>query len=160
MHHHGYAWLGEKKTFDRDSLRRPAGNAPTASSEKDVQDRHREAGAAFPHSDVPPVQTAHWLLKPPSLIRGTWEEPKEAGAWLGLRLAEFAPRFASEQERKAVRLALLVTGAVERLAEGGDVSLGHYLSGTLFHSVALVTCSPNRAAPDLPCPRPTGFRTA
>ncbi|MFD3645865.1 hypothetical protein ACFWVT_00880 [Streptomyces cyaneofuscatus] len=47
--------------------------------------------------------------------------------------------------------------AVERLAWGGDVSLGHYLRGTVLHSVALVTCSPNRSAPDLPCPaRKTG----
>ncbi|GBQ00060.1 hypothetical protein SSP531S_14680 [Streptomyces spongiicola] len=86
------------------------------------------------------------------MIRGTWEEPKEAGEWLGLRLAEFATRFASEQDREVTRLVLLVKAAVERLTWGGDVSLGHYLKGTVFHSVALVTCSPNRAAPDLPCP--------
>ncbi|MFD7262799.1 hypothetical protein [Streptomyces sp. NPDC059874] len=152
MHHHGYAWIGEKQTFDKESIRRPAGQAPTVSSEKDVLDRYREAVAVFPTSDVPPIQTAHWLMKPPSAVRGTWEEPKEAGEWLGLQLAEFAPRFASEGDREAARLVLLVKGAVERLTWGGDVSLGHYLSGTVFHSVALVTCSPNRAAPDLTCP--------
>ncbi|MFC8275195.1 hypothetical protein ACFUJR_22155 [Streptomyces sp. NPDC057271] len=152
MHHHGYAWVGEKKTFDKESIRRPAGQAPTASSEMEVHDRYREAVAVFPNTDVPPIQTAHWLMKPPSMIRGTWEEPKEAGEWLGLQLAEFAPRFASEQDREVTRLALLVKGAVERLAWGGDVALGHYLKGTVFHSVALVTCTPNRAAPDLPCP--------
>ncbi|GAA3272950.1 hypothetical protein [Streptomyces lavendulae] len=152
MHHHGYAWLGEKKSFDKESIRRPAGRAPTVSSEKDVLDRYREAVAVFPTSDVPPIQTAHWLMKPPSAVRGTWEEPKEAGEWLGLRLAEFAPRFASEGDRDAARLVLLLKGAVERLTWGGDVSLGHYLSGTVFHSVALVTCSPNRTAPDLTCP--------
>ncbi|MFF1337932.1 hypothetical protein ACFVYT_08460 [Streptomyces sp. NPDC058290] len=108
--------------------------------------------AVFPTSDVPPIQTAHWLMKPPSAIRGTWQEPKKAGEWLGLQLAECAPRFASEEDREATRLVLLVSAAVERLTWGGDVSLGHYLKGTVFHSVALVTCSPNRAAPDLPCP--------
>ncbi|MFK0218792.1 hypothetical protein ACIQWN_11480 [Streptomyces vinaceus] len=152
MHHHGYAWVGEKKTFDKESIRRPAGQAPTASSEMEVHDRYREAVAVFPTTDVPPIQTAYWLMKPPSMIRGTWEEPKEAGEWLGLQLAEFAPRFASEQDREVTRLVLLVKGAVERLASGGDVALGQYLKGTVFHSVALVTCTPNRAAPDLPCP--------
>ncbi|GAA0457427.1 hypothetical protein ABZ951_03855 [Streptomyces sp. NPDC046215] len=152
MHHHGYAWLGEKKAFDKESIRRPPGQAPTASSEKEVHDRYREALAVFPTSDVPPIQTAHWLIKPPSMIRGTWEEPKEAGEWLGNQLAEFAPRFASEEDRDVTRLALLVQAAADRLTWGGDVSLGHYLKGTVYHSVALVTCSPNRAAPDLPCP--------
>ncbi|MFD7547600.1 hypothetical protein ACFV0R_24020 [Streptomyces sp. NPDC059578] len=152
MHHHGYAWLGEKKAFDKESIRRPPGRAPTATCEKEVVDRYREAVVVFPTSDVPPIQTAHWLMKPPSVIRGTWQEAQGAGTWLGRQLAEFAPRFASEEERSEIRLALLVEVAVERLTWGGDVSLGHYLKGTVFHSVALVTCSPNRAAPDLPCP--------
>ncbi|WP_188266489.1 MULTISPECIES: hypothetical protein [unclassified Streptomyces] len=46
--------------------------------------------------------------------------------------------------------------AVERLAWGGDVSLGHYLEGTAFHSLALATCSPNHTTPDLPCPARQG----
>lgn len=152
MHHHGYAWVGEKKTFDKESIRRPPGQPPTPSSEREVADRYREAVTAFPTSDVPPIQMAHWLMKPPSMIRGTWEEPKDAGEWLGLQLAQFAPRFASDQEREAARLVRLTRSAVERLMWGGDVSLGHYLTGTVFHSVTLVTCSPNRADPDIPCP--------
>jgi hypothetical protein len=91
-------------------------------------------------------------MKPPSMVRGTWDEPKEAGEWLGRLLTELAPRFASEQDRNVARLALLVTSAVERLAWGGDVSLGHYLTGTVFHSAALVTCSPNGADSGIPCP--------
>lgn len=152
MHHHGYAWIGEKKAFDKESIRRPPGQAPTATSTQEVLDRYREAVAEFPTSTLPPLQTAHWLMKPPSMVRGTWEDPKEAGGWLGLQLGEFAPRFAVEAERETTRLVLLVKAAVERLAWGGDVSLGHYLQGAVFHSVALVTCSPNRSAPDLPCP--------
>ncbi|MFJ8249185.1 hypothetical protein [Streptomyces sp. NPDC094466] len=152
MHHHGYAWVGEKATFDKESVRRPPGEAPTATSEQEVHHRYREAVAAFPSSGVPPMQTAHWLMKPSSTIRGTWEEPEEAGAWLSLQLTDHAARFASPQDREATRLPLLVEAAVERLTEGGDVSLGHYLRGTPFHSVALVTCSPNRSTPDLPCP--------
>ncbi|WP_052848714.1 hypothetical protein [Streptomyces avicenniae] len=153
MHHHGYTWLGEKKTFDRESIRRPPPDQPPAgSSERDVLDRYREAVATFPTSEVPPLQTAHWLMKPPALIRGTWEEPKEAGAWLERELAAYAPRFASVADQEAARLAGLGTAAVEHLARGGDVSLGHYLRGTLFHSIAVVTCSPHHTAPELPCP--------
>lgn len=90
---------------------------------------------------MPPIQTAHWLMKPPSTIPGTREEPKEAGEWLGLQLAEFAPRFASPQEADAIHLVVLVRAAVERLTWGGDVSLGHYLSGTVFHSTRMPSSS-------------------
>ncbi|WP_327361141.1 hypothetical protein [Streptomyces sp. NBC_01296] len=152
MHHHGYAWLGEKQDFDKEGVRRPPGGPPTVGSPQEVIDRYRQAVAEFPVSGMPPIQTAHWLMKPPSTIRGTWEEPKEAGEWLSLQLAEFAPRCAAEAERDVTRLVVLVGAAVERLTWGGDVSLGHYLSGTVFHSVAVVTCSPNRAEPGLLCP--------
>ncbi|MFD5191455.1 hypothetical protein ACFWMU_25485 [Streptomyces sp. NPDC058357] len=152
MHIHGYAWLGEKRAFDKESLRRPPGAPPTASSPSDVIERYRSAVSEFPVTDVPPLQTVHWLMKPASMVRGTWQEPKEAGKWLSLQFAEFAPRFASEPEREASRLELRVKAAVERLTWGGDVSLGHYLNGTVFHSLALVTCSPNHSDDDLPCP--------
>ncbi|MEV1009161.1 hypothetical protein [Streptomyces sp. NPDC049881] len=153
MHHHGYTWLGDKKTFDKESIRRPPpAQPPAGSGDTDVRDRYREAVAVFPASDVPPLQTAHWLMKPPALIRGTWDEPKDAGAWLEARLAEQAPRFASPGDADAARLVILVKAAIDQLAWGGDVSLGHYLKGALFHSAALVTCTPNRAAPALRCP--------
>ncbi|MER6250240.1 MULTISPECIES: hypothetical protein [unclassified Streptomyces] len=158
MHHHGYAWVGEKKAFDNEALRRPPHpNPPPPAAKEDAAaqrlvDRYREVVAEFSVTGLPPMQTAHWLMKPPGTVKGTWEEPKEAGEWLGLQLAEAAPRFASEADREVTRLVLLVKAAVERLTWGGDVSLGHYLNGTLFHSVALVTCSPNRSSPELPCP--------
>ncbi|MEU9419550.1 hypothetical protein [Streptomyces sp. NPDC048272] len=152
MHHHGYAWLGEKEAFDKEGVRRPPGKPPTVGSPQEVIDRYRRAVAEFPTSGMPPIQTAHWLMKPASVVRGTWEEPKEAGEWLGLQLAAFAPRFASAQDADATRLLVMVKSAVESLTWGGDVSLGHYIKGTVFHSVALVTCSPNRAEPTLPCP--------
>ncbi|WP_308344943.1 hypothetical protein [Streptomyces sp. ISL-94] len=154
MHHHGYAWLGEKATFDQEGTRRPAGPQPPPGIPQGLVDRYRRAVIEFPTSDVPPIETAFWLMKPPSLIRGTWTELKEAGEWLGTQLAEFAPRYASESDRDVARLVALVNAAVERLTWGGDVSLGHYLKGTVFHSVALVTCSPNRSAPELSCPLP------
>ncbi|WKK27468.1 hypothetical protein QZH56_12940 [Streptomyces olivoreticuli] len=153
MHVHGYLWTGEKTTFDKESVRRPPPSlAPTETSPDEVQQRYREAVAEWKTTDVPPIETAYWLMKPSRLIRGTWDEPKEAAEWLGERLTEHAPRFASDHDQDTTRLAVLVASAAERLALGGDASLGFYLRGTLFLSVALVTCSPNRAAPELSCP--------
>ncbi|GAA0389151.1 hypothetical protein [Streptomyces luteireticuli] len=152
MHAHGYLWTGEKTTFDKESIRRPPPPlAPTTTSPDEVQQRYREAVAEWKTTDVPPIETALWLLKPPRLIRGTWEEPKEAADWLGQQLTEHASRFASDHDRDTTRMDVLVASAAERLALGGDISLGFYLRGTLFLSVALVTCSPNRANPELPC---------
>ncbi|MGW1071365.1 hypothetical protein [Streptomyces sp. NPDC002537] len=153
MHVHGYLWTGEKTTFDKESIRRPPSSSPpTATSPDDVQQRYREAVVEWKTTDVPPIETAYWLLKPARLIRGTWEEPKEAADWLGQQLAEHAPRFASEHDRDTTRMVVLAASATERLALGGDVSLGFYLRGTLFLSVALVTCSPNRAESKANCP--------
>jgi hypothetical protein len=133
LHIHGYAWWGEKFAFDKEGDRRPE-------------------SPGFPYSELPPMQTAHWLTKPSALIRGTWEDPKSAAEWLDDQLRQFAPRFASRAERDTTRLTDLVVSAAERLTWGGDVSLGHYLSGTLFHSVSLVTCTPNGAASEVSCP--------
>ncbi|MGW1222223.1 hypothetical protein ACWD6O_31465 [Streptomyces californicus] len=159
MHHHGYLWTGSKQRFDEEALRRPptpdpspapAGDDDTAG--KRLAERYREVKAEFPIVDLPPLETAHWLIKPRKLVRGTWEEPKEAAEWFGERLAEYAPRFASESDRDSTRLALLVNAAAERLGRGGNVSHGFYLERPSFLSVALVCCSPNRAVPDLSCP--------
>lgn len=139
--------------FDKESVRRPPPSlAPTATSPDEVQQRYQEAVAEWKTADVPPIETAYWLLKPARLIRGTWDEPKEAANWLGQQLAEHAPRFTSEHDRDTTRTVVLVASAAERLALGGDVSLGFYLRGALFLSVALVTCSPNRAESGLLCP--------
>lgn len=108
--------------------------------------------AAFPVSELPPIQTAHWLMKPPAAIRGTWEEPERAVAWMKKQLAAYATRFDSRVYQDSARLALVTDSAAERLGWGGDVSLGFYLERPAFLSLALVTCSPNRAAPALACP--------
>lgn len=102
--------------------------------------------------DLPPLETAYWLMKPRSLVRVTWDEAKEAASWLGEQLAEYAPRFASEAHRDTTHLARLVNSAAERLESGADVSLGFYLERPAYLSLALVTCSPNRSKPELPCP--------
>ncbi|MEV6591544.1 hypothetical protein [Streptomyces acidicola] len=153
MHHHGYLWAGPKGRFDNEALRRPPRpEPPPAGSKPELLQRYRDVAAEFPTSDLPPLETAYWLIKPPSLIRGTWDEATEAAAWLGERLTEHAPRFASEKDRSTTRLATLINSVARRLGSGSDVSLGFYLERPAYLSLALVACSPNRARPELPCP--------
>ncbi len=153
MHHHAYLWTGPKTRFDDEALRRPPHpDPPPAGSRPELIERYRLVAAEFRTADLPPLETAYWLVKPRSLVRGTWEEAKEAAAWLGERLAEYAPRFTAEHDRDTARLARLVDAAAERLHAGGDVSYGHYLERPSYLSLAVVTCSPNRTLPELPCP--------
>ncbi|MDG9719264.1 hypothetical protein [Streptomyces sp. DH24] len=154
MHHHGYLWTGPKDRFDQEALRRPPHpEPPPPGSRPELVQRYREVASAFPASELPPLETAYWLLKPPALVRGTWGEAEDAAAWLGERLAEFAPRFAAGGGREGGYLARHVGSAVARLRAGGDVSLGFYLERPSYLSLALVTCSPNRERPELPCPQ-------
>ncbi|MFI5799983.1 hypothetical protein [Streptomyces sp. NPDC051677] len=110
------------------ALRRPPHpEPPPAGGRPERVQRYREVGAEFRVVDLPPIETAYWLIKPRTLVRGTWDEPMEA-------------------ERDVGRLAGLVESAAERLAWGGDVSLGFYLEHPSYLSLAVVTCSPERAA--------------
>ncbi|PAZ13368.1 hypothetical protein CLM62_25840 [Streptomyces sp. SA15] len=145
--------IGPKQRFDNEALRRPQHPEPPPVGAKPEQiQRYREVVAEFPVEDLPPLEIAYWLIKPRTLVRGTWDEPKEAAAWLGERLTEHAFRFACEAQRDTAHLALLVNSSVDKLSWGGDVSLSFYLERPSYLSVALVTCSPNLAHPELACP--------
>ncbi|WP_405677838.1 hypothetical protein OG292_25820 [Streptomyces sp. NBC_01511] len=153
MHHHGYLWPGSKQRFDHEALRRPPPpDPPPVDSNPELIQRYKKVRAEFPVVNLPPLETAYWLIKPSELIRGTWQEPKEAATWLGERLAEYALRFASERDRNSTYLSELVNSTAELLGWGEDLSCGFYLERPAYLSVALVTCSPNRAAPELACP--------
>ena len=153
MHHHGFLWTGPKERFDQEALRRPPHpEPPPAGSKPELLQRYREVVAEFPTSDLPPLETAYWLVKPRSLVQGTWYEAKEAAAWIGERLAEHAHRFGSGRDRDTTHLVRLVNAAAERLHSGADVSYGFYLERPSYLSLAVVTCSPNRAKPELACP--------
>ncbi|MEU5525300.1 hypothetical protein ABZ759_32990 [Streptomyces sp. NPDC047860] len=153
MHHHAYLWAGPKTRFDDEALRRPPHpDPPPAGSRPELIERYRLVAAEFRTSDLPPLEAAYWLIKPRSVVRGTWTEAKDAAAWLGERLAEYAPRFAAEHDRDTARLARLVDSAAERLHAGGDVSYGHYLERPSYLFLAVVTCFPNRTTPELACP--------
>ncbi len=153
MHHHGYLWTGPKERFDQEALRRPPHpEPPPAGSRPELIQRYREVAAEFRTVDLPPLETAYWLIKPQPLVRGTWDEPKDAAAWLTQRLTEYTHRFASERERDPTRQATLAGSAAERLESGGDMSYGFYLEHPSYLSLALVTCSPNHSKPELTCP--------
>ncbi|MFD9906768.1 hypothetical protein [Streptomyces sp. NPDC059063] len=145
--------MGPKQRFDVEALRRPAHpDPPPPGSRPELIQRHRAVAAEFPAVDLPPLETAYWLIKPGAMVRGTWQEPQGAAAWLGEQLVAHAPRFASAADRDGSRIAALVDSAAERLSRGGDVSHGFYLERPAFLSLALVCCSPNRALPGLACP--------
>ncbi|OYP17303.1 hypothetical protein CFC35_24685 [Streptomyces sp. FBKL.4005] len=158
MHHHGYLWTGPKERFDDEALRRPPHPEPPPPPGPDdpaaerLFRRYRDVASEFPVVDLPPLETAYWLIKPRSLIRGSWSDPEEAAVWLGERLDEFASRFANDWEREGGWLSARVDSAAERLRCGGDVSLGVYLEHPAFLSLAVVTCSPNSGRGELPCP--------
>ncbi|MGX9891355.1 hypothetical protein [Streptomyces sp. NPDC002276] len=153
MHHHAYLWTGPKARFDQEALRRPPHpDPPPPGSRPELIQRYREVAAEFPTADLPPLETSYWLIKPPSLVRGTWVAPADAAAWLGDQLAAYRTRFANAAHRDARHLAALVASATARLASGHDSSYGFYLERPTYLSVALVTCTPNRARPNLPCP--------
>jgi hypothetical protein len=153
VHHHAYLWTGPKPRFDQEALRRPPHpEPPPPTSRPELIQRYREVTAEFPVSDLPPLETAYWLIKPPSLVRGTWVAPADAAAWLGEQLAAYTHRFASSAHRDAAHLAALVTSATARLTSGHDSSYGFYLERPAYLSLALVTCTPNRTRPDFPCP--------
>jgi hypothetical protein len=153
VHHHGYLWTGPKDRFDEEALRRPPHpEPPPPDSRPELVRRHRDVAATFPASELPPLETAYWLVKPRSLVRGTWDEARDAADWLAERLAEYAPRFTAGSGCGADSPGRHVASAVERLRAGGDVSLGFYLERPAYLSLALVTCSPNRARPELACP--------
>ncbi|MFJ6568683.1 hypothetical protein ACIQNU_14755 [Streptomyces sp. NPDC091292] len=152
MHYHGYLWTGPKQRFDDEALRRPPHpDPPPPYGRPELIQRYKEVMAEFPLVDLPPLETAYWLIKSRNLVRGTWPEPKEAAAWLGERMTEYAPRFQSAADRDVTGPAVLIDCAAERLGWGGDVSHGWYLERPVFLSLALVCC-PNRIRAELPCP--------
>ncbi|MGW2324942.1 hypothetical protein ACWC5C_04155 [Streptomyces sp. NPDC001700] len=121
-HHHGYTWLGSGHELSKDGPRRPI---------------HPE----FTSSKVVPLEVAHWLLKPPSFIQGTWTDPAEAVDWF------------ESQAHAHGAVAGAAARAVGAVKAGEDVVGGWYLTGQRFLSVCLVACGPHRMRPEIPCPQ-------
>ncbi|MFE9063359.1 hypothetical protein [Streptomyces violaceusniger] len=133
-HHHGYTWLGSGHDLLKDGPRRPI---------------HPE----FKASKVVPLELAHWLLKPPTFVQGTWTDPTQAATWFGERAREHAHSFASVHDRAPETLSAKVQGAAEAVAGGEDAAGGWYLTGQRFLSVCLIACGPHRLRPEIGCPQ-------
>ncbi|WP_421107911.1 hypothetical protein [Streptomyces sp. NEAU-S77] len=142
-HHHGYTWLGSGYELLKDGPRRPI---------------HPE----FTSSKVVPLEVAHWLLKPPSFIQGTWTDPTDAADWFEKHAHAHMAGFVPEDDRHETRLKDTAARAVGAMKAGEDVVGGWYLTGQRFLSVCLVACGPHRMRPEIPCPRrlTPGPRTA
>lgn len=130
-HHHGYTWLGSGFDLHRDGPRRAV--HPT-----------------FATNPLPPLEVAHWLLKPASLVRGTWNDSHEAAEWFASQVRSHSASFATPPDRPPVddRIPTIA----QQAADGTDIVGGWWLTGQRFLSVSLVACCPHRLRPSYPCP--------
>lgn len=133
-HHHGYTWLGSARDLLKDGPRRPI---------------HPE----FKTTRTVPLERAHWLLKPPSFIQGTWTDPTQAAEWFAIRTREHAASFASDHDRTPEALSAKLDNTTKALAAGEDIVGGWYLIGQRFLSICLIACSPHRLRPEIVCPQ-------
>ena len=150
-HWHCYRWSGERRTYDDESARRPphliAHNLPPHEWKQIAATSH-----AFMASDVPPLEVAHWLLRPARTIKATFQEPQKASAWYRDQVTELTPTFMTHHDKNPTRQAERFAAAEDRLSWGGDVVGGWYLRGTGFASIQVLACNANRIRPTIPCP--------
>ncbi|MEU9603155.1 hypothetical protein [Streptomyces sp. NPDC048057] len=130
-HHHGYTWLGSGFDLHQDGPRRAV--HPT-----------------FATNPLPPLEVAHWLLKPASLVRGTYDGPREAAEWFAAQVRPHAATFATQPDPFTIDDR--IPAIAEQVADGADVVGGWWLTGQRFLSVTLVACSPHRLRPSYACP--------
>ncbi|MFH8614255.1 hypothetical protein ACH4E8_04145 [Streptomyces sp. NPDC017979] len=130
-HHHGYTWLGSGFDLHQDGPR-------------------RAVHPAFVTNPLPPLEVAHWLLKPASLVRGTFAEPHEAAEWFAAQVRPHIASFATQPDAHPVDDR--IPAIAEQVADGADTVGGWWLTGQRFLSVSLVACSPHRLRPTYPCP--------
>ncbi|MEU3567753.1 hypothetical protein AB0E96_04860 [Kitasatospora sp. NPDC036755] len=132
MHFHGYEWAGDGRLLARESERRPVD------------------GSGFRLSELPPMMTGWWLLRPAAQVRGTWTTPADAVTWLVNRYEEHTPGGEPWLPVTARRQS-----ALDQLAQESDVVWSRWVSDSRWSGHYVIVC-PNRAWPGLPCPAPTG----
>ncbi|MER8101796.1 hypothetical protein [Kitasatospora sp. NPDC094016] len=128
MHFHGYEWTGDGRLLAKESERRPV------------------EGSGFRLSELPPMMTGWWLLRPAAQIRGTWETAADAADWLAARYEEHAPGGDPRLPTEARRLR-----AVEQLEGAADVVWSHWVSDSRWSGHYVIAC-PHKTRPDIPCP--------
>jgi hypothetical protein len=124
-HWHGFVWTGNGAEL-KDSQRRP------------------QPDVGYLSSDVPPLVTGHWLLKPPRQIRGTWADPTDAVSWL-------REEYGAQPPPGGPDLLGMVANAEDTLSRGNDVTWAYWQAGTRFVHLTVVSC-PNRFHPAIRCP--------
>ncbi|MBD0674055.1 hypothetical protein [Streptomyces sp. CBMA156] len=128
MHFHGYEWAGDGRLLAKESERRPVD------------------GSGFRLSELPPMMTGWWLLRPATRIRGTWTTPADAAEWLAERYGEHAP-----DGDPWLPLAVRRRHATAQLAAGADVVWSRWVSDSRWSGHYVIVC-PSPAWPLLPCP--------
>ncbi|WP_167828404.1 hypothetical protein, partial [Streptomyces palmae] len=108
---------------------------------------------AFQATDLPPLERAHWLLKPAGRSAGTFP-PEAAVRWFTARLAEYAQAVVGRCGPAPDPTTMLAD-----LAAGEDVVGGWWLSGDRFLSLQLIAC-PHRLRPEISCPNGVGKGSA
>ncbi|WP_431043897.1 hypothetical protein ACQUSR_19690 [Streptomyces sp. P1-3] len=126
-HHHAYLWVGNGRALVNDGPRRPV---------------HPD----FRTADVPPLERAHWLLKPATRIAGTFA-PHDAADWYGAQLAQYADAITGTRGPAPDRAE-----TIRGLRAGDDIVGGWWLTGDRFLSLSLIAC-PHRVRPEFPCPQ-------
>lgn len=133
MHFHAYLYRGPGEAI------------------KPFDDARRLGTPAFQTATVPPEATHYWLAKPARMVKGTWDDPAEAVAWLLERFVEVSEiRMHLDQQQQAPSLETLTGNAVEALKGGNDIVWAWWLRGGGFIDLAVVCC-PNRDG-DVRCP--------
>ncbi|MBO1413908.1 hypothetical protein [Streptomyces sp. FH025] len=128
MHFHGYEWAGDGRLLVRESERRPI------------------EGSGFRLSELPPMMTGWWLLRPPAQVRGTWAAPTDAAEWLAERYEEHTPGGDSWLPTETRRQY-----AIAQLAGASDVVWSRWVSDSRWAGQYVVVC-PNKAWPQVTCP--------
>ncbi|MFE5587261.1 hypothetical protein [Kitasatospora sp. NPDC056531] len=128
MHFHGYEWAGDGRLLAKESERRPI------------------ESSGFRLSELPPMMTGWWLLRPATQIRGTWHTAADAADWLAKRYEEHTPGGDPWLPIDARRQR-----ALAQLARASDVIWSRWVSDSRWSGHYLIAC-PNKTWPTIPCP--------
>ncbi|MFC9426697.1 hypothetical protein [Streptomyces sp. NPDC056987] len=131
-HHHAYLWHGHGTL-----LIRPG-------------DAHRRPGhPEFPTTPLMPLEPAHWLLKTPAHIHGTFNqtETEDAAHW-----------YTRQYERHTDILTGTyaptpdIAALTRQLTARNDITGGWWTTGGRFLSLNLIACDPHPRHPHHLCP--------
>ncbi|MFI5803139.1 hypothetical protein [Streptomyces sp. NPDC051561] len=121
---------------------------------RQVFDRWHEVKREFPTTDLPPIQTGHWLIRRNRASpERTWVVVEGAVAWLTEAYKATPPFSRTDGKQAYVSLEEHQAQALERLPLGTDVLWVHYTQAKHLFSAAVVCC-PNHFFPEIPCPLP------